>query len=136
MRKSFDGGEHMATARTKVYREKLARSVAGIAPVPLVTHVAVGTGGVNQDGSPKPLTGEEKGLFNEVLRKAVTPSLYNKTTVRCSVSVLADADGVVGVGINEIGIFDSDGDLVAIKTTTSKNLEATDQLEFDIDAIF
>lgn len=126
----------MATARTKVYREKLARAVAGLAPMPLITHIAIGTGGVQSDGTPKLLTGEETGLFTEVLRKSVTPLLHEKTTVRYSLAVVADVDGVSDMGINEIGIFDSDGDLAAIKTTTTKNLESKDELEFDFDAIF
>ncbi len=126
----------MATARTKVYREKLARAVAGLAPMPEITHIAIGTGGVDQQGKPKSLTGEETGLFQEVLRRTVTPSLPASTTVRYSLAVQADIDGLADKGINEVGIFDADGDLAAIKTTTTKNLESTDELEFDFDAIF
>lgn len=136
MRKSFEGGEHMATARTKVYREKLARAAAGMDPMVKITHIAIGTGGVDASGVPKPLTGDETGLFNEVFRKEVRTSMPEPATVRYSLSVQAQNDGLAGTGINEVALFDADGALAAIKTTTTKNLEANDELEFDFDALF
>lgn len=126
----------MATVRTLVYRGKLARAVAGLDPMVQITHIALGTGGVDASGDPKPLTGNETGLFNEVFRKAVTATMPAPTTVRYSLSVQAKNDGLAGMGINEVALFDADGALAAIKTTTTKNLEETDELEFDFDALF
>lgn len=126
----------MATTRTLVYRGKLARAVAGLDPIVQITHIAIGTGGVDENGGPKPLTGNETGLFAEVLRKPVSLTMPGSTTVRYSLSVKADTDGLAGKGINEVALFDANGDMAAIKTTTTKNLEETDELEFDFDAIF
>ncbi|WGU94609.1 phage tail protein [Paenibacillus dendritiformis] len=126
----------MATARTLEYRGKMARAVAGLNPMVQITHIAIGTGGIGADGTPKPLTGKETGLFQEVYRKPVKATMADATTVRYSLALKAGKDGLADMGINEIALFDADGALAAIKTTTTKNLEATDELEFDFDALF
>ncbi|MNW34042.1 hypothetical protein D3C74_110090 [compost metagenome] len=126
----------MAITRTLNYRGKLAQAVAGLDPIVLITHIAIGNGGVDTNGVPKPLTGNETELFNEVLRKPVTATMPDARTVRYSLAVQAETDGITGMGINEIALFDSQGELAAIKTTTTKNMEATDALDFDFDALF
>jgi len=124
----------LASVKTVKGREKMAKAHAGLATLPKITHIALGSGGVNGT-TPKGLTGNENSLFNEKIRKEIELIEVNSTTYRYVISVDADTDSLNGVNINEAGLFDEDGDLIAIKTFTNKGLESgvTIQFEYEVE---
>lgn len=126
----------MASIKTNVGRKKLAKAHAGTAALPPIKHIAFGDGGVDKDYNPKTLTGEEIGLFHELIRKIAVKSFPNAYTARYSVVLNADTDDLVGKNINEACLVDADGDVVAIKTMTNKGMEEKTEIEFDYDARF
>ncbi|MGG3803178.1 hypothetical protein [Metabacillus fastidiosus] len=129
----------MASIRTFKGREKQAKAHNGTAALPPVVTVVFGSGGVDNAGNPRSLTGNEIGLFNEVSRKTgvqVTKSFPSPYTARYSCTLDADVDALIGKNINEAGLIDADGDLVAIKTFTNKGMETGITMEYDYDAEF
>ena len=129
----------MASVKTNIGREKLAKAHSGIEELPGVTHIAFGDGGtklIENKHVPKELTGDEKGLFKGIIRKEVKKSFPDSYTARYSATVDADADDLVGVNLNEACLIDKDGDMVAMKTFSNKGLDEKTVIEFDYDAKF
>ena len=62
------------TAMTVKGREKLCKAHAGEITLPRVKWVAYGTGGVDENRQPIPVTGEETALRQEAYRAEVTYS--------------------------------------------------------------
>ena len=86
-----------------------------------IAQMGWGDGGVDENGTPKVVTGEETALFSELMRKDVEEPVYvndGHTTCRYA-STLEDND-LVGKEISEIALYDSDGDMVMIQTFTRK----------------
>lgn len=123
----------MATIKTIKGRTKLAKAYLGISALPRATHIAVGDGGVDNQGNPKALTGNENSLNNELIRKAVVPTQPADTTARFSISLNAVTDGLVNKNINEAILLDSEGDVLAIKTFTNKGLDEETSFGIDFD---
>ncbi|GAA4711211.1 hypothetical protein [Brevibacillus fulvus] len=124
----------MASVKTNKYREKQAKAMAGTGTLPRLVKIQLGTGGTDVNGTPKQLTGTETALFNKVLEKMAVVSFPAPTTCRLTISVDADADGLLGRNINEAAIVDADGELAAIKTFTNKGMESGVVFDFDYDA--
>lgn len=124
----------MASVKTLKGREKLAKAHAGVAALPKITKIALGSGGVTADGTPKGLTGNEINLFNKRIEKVTTLTAVGTTAYKYSITVDADADSLVGVNINEACLIDEAGDLVAIKTFTNKGMETGVTITFDYEA--
>ncbi len=122
------------TVVTLIGREKLAKARAGVAALPPITKIAFGTGGV--DGSNIPIVHSNlvTGLTTEVLRKDVTIANPVATTNRYSGSLgkteLTDAE------ISEIGLFDAEDDLIAIRTFTKKKKDLGIEMIFEMDDAF
>jgi hypothetical protein len=126
----------MASVKTNLGRENLAKAHAGTAALPKVTNVVLGSGGVDANGNPKALTGAETTLFTQKISKVATQTFPTAYTSRYTITVDADLDALVGVNINEAGLIDANGALVAMKTFTNKGLESGTVITFDYDAEF
>ncbi|MFS1514546.1 phage tail protein [Chengkuizengella sp. SCS-71B] len=126
----------MASVKTNKGREKLAKAHAGIASLPKVSTIVFGSGGTEGNGTPRMLTGNETALFNQVISKTAMQVFPDPYTSRYSATINADIDNLIGTNINEAGLIDSDGDLVAMKTFTNKGLDTGTVIEFDYDAEF
>ena len=129
----------MPSVKTNKGREKLAKAHSGAAALPAIATMVFGVGGVDASGNPKALTGAETTLFSQVISKTgvkVTKSFPTLYTARYSCTLDADVDALIGRNINEAGLIDSAGDLIAIKTFTNKGMETKTIIEFDYDAEF
>lgn len=82
-----------------------------------ITHIAVGDGGQNADGSLKIPSESVSGLYNEVLRQRVEYERVSDTVAKF-VAVLNSGNDTIldGKKINEIGLIDSDGTLITLET--------------------
>lgn len=126
----------MASVKTNKGRENLAKAHAGTAALPKVVTLVLGSGGVDSTGKIKDLTGAETALFNQVISKTAAQSFPTLYTSRYTITVDADLDALVGVNINEAGLIDEAGSLVAMKTFSNKGLESGTIMDFDYDAEF
>ncbi|WP_201028439.1 phage tail protein, partial [Leptospira weilii] len=79
--------------------------------------IAFGTGGI-VSGSPRSPQDSDTGLQNEVFRKLV--EIQNNPDGTRSFKATIKQSELIGMNINEIGLFDEDGDLLFIKTFPSK----------------
>ncbi len=132
----FRKGEKMAQGViTKIGREKLCKAHAGDSNLPPITQMGFGNGGVEADGTVIPTTGDEITLRNELLRKDIHSHSYPETT-SCRYSTRLDKLDLANQNISEMGLFDSNGDLVAYKTFLPKGKDDDMEFVFDMDEIF
>lgn len=122
---------------TVTARKKLCESHAGDRELPKIAKIAWGDGGVEEDGTPKTASGNEIGLYHELLKKDVESHVYvgeNHTT--CRYTATLEAGELTGKEISEMGLFDADGDLVAYRTFMRKGKDADIPQIYDMDEIF
>ncbi|MGL4790365.1 MAG: phage tail protein [Anaerotignaceae bacterium] len=108
----------MPIIKTNAGRIKRIRRYKGeIANLPNITHVAVGDGGKNSDGSLKVPNGLMTALYNELYRTTVTFENVDDFTSKfvCLLNS-ATTPNLVGKDINEIALIDSEGTLITIET--------------------
>lgn len=120
---------------TLVARKKMVRARAGAIELPPIVGMAFGTGGVDGSGLPIAPSGEDGALRNEVFRKEVDSYTFtDDTTCRylCTL-VVGECDNEE---INELGLYDAEGDLVAVKTFRSKGKDSDLEMTFQVDDIF
>lgn len=120
---------------TLAARKKMVRARAGEINLPPIAGMAFGTGGVDASGTPIIPSVSDMGLKNEIFRKAVDSHTFtDDTTCRylCTLSVSECADE----NISEIGLYDTEGDIIAIKTFKSKGKDPDIEMTFRVDDIF
>lgn len=113
----------------------MVRARAGEINLPPIAGMAFGTGGVDASGTPIIPSVSDMGLKNEIFRKAVDSHTFtDDTTCRylCTLSVSECADE----NISEIGLYDTEGDIIAIKTFKSKGKDPDIEMTFRVDDIF
>lgn len=114
-------------------RNKLARARAGLIQLPPIQGMAFGTGGTDVSGAPI-MPGAES-LYNELFRKDVDGVKEITETCYRYVCTLSKAD-MAGEAISEIGLFDLEGDMVALKTFGKKYKDDDMEMVFEIDDQF
>lgn len=118
-------------------RKKLCMAHAGDATLPAITKMAWGNGGVDENGQPISTTGNEIGLYNELLAKDVESHVYvNEEKTTCRYTATLEAGELDGEEISEMGLYDADGDLVAYRTFMRKGKDADIPQIYDMDEIF
>lgn len=117
---------------TDITRQKLAQARAGDRTLPVITRMAFGSGGTDVSGNPIAPSGSDAGLNNELLRKAVALHSFPIPTTCRYVGILEKTE-LVGSTINEIALFDADGDMVCKKTFTNKTKDGDMEMIFEID---
>ena len=118
-------------------RKKLCKAHAGDIVLPKITEMAFGDGGVDPDGSVKATTGNELMLYQELLKREVDGHSYvgdGETT--CRYTMRLGKEELAGKVISELGLYDSEGDLVAYKTFLGKGKDNDMEFIFDMDEIF
>lgn len=99
---------------SSLYRKKLADACETSTTVPQVKCMALGNGAEDETGAVIELTGNEIALHNELLRKELeTVQRVNDLQIDCDCNLTIEE--LTEIRINEIALFDTDGDLVAIK---------------------
>lgn len=103
---------------TDLKRKKLAEATHTTGQIPKVKYIAVGSGGVDQNGEVISPSKESTSLKHELLRKEYTAS--RKVSDSCyEYSLLIEANELVGEYISEIALVDEENDIVAIATSVS-----------------
>lgn len=122
---------------TVVGRRKLCMAHAGDAALPVITKMAWGDGGVDENGQPREMTGNEIGLYNELLVKDIESHEYvNDEQTTCRYKGTLEAGELTGKEISEMGLYDEEGDLIAYRTFMRKGKDADIPQIYDMDEIF
>ena len=109
----------------------------GDAELPAITKMAWGNGGVDGEGQPIATTGNEIGLYNELLIKDIESHEYtNEERTTCRYTAILEAGELSGEEISEMGLYDSEGDLVAYRTFLRKGKDADIPQIYDMEEIF
>lgn len=104
-------------------------------PLPVITHIAFGSGGVNISGEPIAPSETQTALNTEIARYPVDSVTYpEETTARYAVTI--PKDDLAGETINEAALVDSDGDVAAIKTMYTKQKDEGVIFTFEFDDEF
>ncbi len=110
---------------------------AGDAFLPAITKMAWGKGGVDENGQPIATTGNEIGLYQELLVKDIESHTYvGDTQTTCRYTATLEAGELDGEEISEMGLYDAEGDLVAYRTFMRKGKDADIPQIYDMDEIF
>lgn len=120
---------------TRIARMKMVKARAGVIELPPIVGMAFGTGGVDEAGTPIDPSVSDEGLKNEVFRKVVDSYTFLDDTTCRYLCTLA-ANECVNEEISELGLYDADGDIIAIKTFRSKGKDADLEMTFRVDDIF
>ena len=122
---------------TAVGRKKLWMAHAGEIELPVITQMAWGSGGADETGQPIDTTGNEIGLYQELLRKDIESHSYvNEGKTTCRYTATLEAGELDNSYISEMGLYDEDGDLVAYRTFMRKGKDADIPQIYDMDEIF
>lgn len=113
-------------------RSKMAKARAGIEPLPPIVGIAIGDGGVDANGN---VTEPGDVLKHELLRRAVDKiEQLTETSYRFSLSLskteLADK------AISEMALYDTEGDIVAVKNFKRKYKDPDMEMVFEFDDVF
>ena len=126
--------ENSVITLTRRKKFALASSDAG-QPLDPITHIAFGSGGVDESGEPVAPLETQDALTQEIQRYDVDSVTYpEETTARYTVTI--PADELAGASINEAALVDSKGDLAAIKTMYAKRKDAGTAFTFEFDDKF
>lgn len=120
---------------TVLAKKKLLQARAGDITLPIITSMAIGTGGVDADGNPIQPSELDTSLKNEIIRKPIeSHSLVTDTEMKYSVTITYDECS--DENINELALVDSDGDIVCIKTFKNKIKDSDVEMTFDVSDVF
>lgn len=118
-------------------RKKLCKSHAGDITLSKILKMALGDGGLDADGNVKATTGNEIALYKELVKKNIdSHSFVNSEETTCRYTMRLSKEELAGKVISELGLYDSEGDLVAYKTFMGKGKDADMEFVFDMDEIF
>lgn len=111
---------------TNVYRSKVAAAAAAGSALPAADKIAFGSG----TGGSSP---DDTALESEEYRKDLGSASAADQILTC-VGEISGAES--GAEITEVGVFDSDGDLMGRRSFLPKQLEAESSLEFTLEFQF
>lgn len=120
---------------TKIAKIKMLKARAGDKPLAKIVGMAFGSGGVGSGGEIIKPKSEQNALNNELLRKEIRNHAYIGDTA-CRYTCVLEANELAGKNISEIALYDSDGDIVAIKNFATKGKDADIEMTFNIDDVF
>lgn len=113
-------------------RKKMAEARAGIKALAPITKMAVGDGGVEEDGTVK---SPGNDLSHEVLRREIdSVTKVSDTCYRYKLSLLKGE--LPGCEISEVALIDDDEDIVAVKNFAKKIKDEDMEMDFEIDDNF
>lgn len=122
------------TAMTVKGREKLCKAHAGEIALPSIKWIAFGTGGVDENRQPLPVTGEEIELKEEQYRMELDHSFPIPTT--CEYSSILEKTDLPNTYISEMGLFDEEGELVMYSTFLEKGKDEDMTFHFQTQEVF
>ena len=110
---------------TKIRRKKMAEASHTTGTVAKITHIALGSGGVNADGIVIVPLAENVALKKEEVRKPYTSSTKTSDT-SYEYTIKLEEDELVGTFISEMALIDEDGDVVAFSNFLAKGKDETE----------
>ncbi|MCM1258412.1 MAG: hypothetical protein NC307_11240 [Roseburia sp.] len=120
---------------TKIARKKMAEARNGSIQLPPIQSIALGDGGLDGDGNPIVPLEQDIRLNNELLRRDYDSVVrLSDTSFRYRIDLRPGE--LLGKEISEIALFDSEGDMLSIKTFLPKVVEADMEISFEIDDKF
>ena len=123
------------TVITVAGRKKICQARAGAITLPTIEGMAFGSGGVDSSGTVIAPSEAQTALTNELYRKKVDGYTFpEETAVRYTCTLTASE--LAGKEISEIGLYDTDGDIVAIKTFSRKGKDDDMEQQYVLDDIF
>lgn len=124
------------TIATVKGRENLAKARAGIRALPKCKTISLGDGGVNGSGGLKTPTDTATGLYNEIVNRDIVQPPTFKTATTATYIVKLTASEFPDVKFSEIGLYDEEDTLIAIKTFNPKQKDGDMEMQFEIDDVF
>lgn len=123
------------TTVTTRAKKKMVQARAGIAPLPKIVGMAFGDGGVDSGGIVKPHSADQNTLHHELLRKNVDGhEVLSDTKIRYRCTLAEDE--LANTYISEVGLYDADGDMVAMKAFLKKGKDADMECVFECEDTF
>lgn len=123
------------TVITKTRRKNLVQASAGIIDLPVITGMAFGDGGVDGSDNIIPPTEEQTELYHEIHRQKVDHYMVSSDTSVRYICTLEE-DILTGKNISEIALYDSEGELVCIRTMSAKGKDEGMKMIFTLDDEF
>ena len=120
---------------TKTARIKMLKARAGEITLPAISGMAFGNGGVDSEGNVINPSTEQTELNSELLRKPVDGHKFISET-SCRYPCTLAPEELAGESISEIGLYDTDGDLIAVKNFSPKGKDDDLEMTFNIDDTF
>lgn len=122
------------TVTTKA-KKKMLEARAGKAALPKIVGMAFGTGGVNSSGEIVAHSADQNKLHKEVLRKNIDGyEVISDTKIRYRCTL--DVNELADTYISEVGLYDAQGDMVAMKAFLKKGKDADMEAIFECDDTF
>ena len=125
----------MKTVTTTLARRKMAQARKGETALPAVAGIAIGDGAEDGSGEVMDISPEETSLKNELLRREycrcerISDTCYRYRMERA-------ADELAGKRINEAALYDTEGDLLAIRAFSGKQKDGDMEMAFEYDDRF
>lgn len=120
---------------TATARKQMAQARAGAITLPTIVGFVFGDGGVDSSGNVLDVDESATALNNEIGRYP-----YDKyefvTDTTCRYTYTMGGDVLAGSKLSEIGLYDSEGNVVNIKHFSEKGKDSDLELEFQIDDVF
>ena len=120
---------------TQKGREKMVQARAGMITLPPITEMAFGNGAVDADRTITSPSTKDNSLKNEIFR-ATVESCTLITPTSCRYSYRIKKGDLGGEKINEVALFDSEGDMVIVKAFSNKEKDLDMEMIFEIDDEF
>lgn len=124
----------MRYATSLVRRSKMAEASNNTGVLAKAKWIALGTGGIDENGEVITPLVENTQLKKEIIRKEYYSS-YKASSTSYQYVIRLDEDELVGQSISEIALVDEEGDVIAFANINPKYKDAT-QVEFTIEEKF
>lgn len=120
---------------TTLAKRKMLKARAGLAPLPRIVGMAFGDGAKDDFGGVIAPNPDQTTLHNELLRKEIDGyKEINELTYRYTCTL--DIDELGNKFLNELALYDAEGDLVAIETFLPKGKDDDQEMGFEVDDMF
>ncbi len=117
---------------TNIAKKKILLARAGLIPnLPKIVGMAFGNGARRGTSTRVPLE-TDTTLQNEIYRQKVDNAVFQENELYVKYSTTLAQTTLKGQVINEIALYDEDGDLLAIKTFSDKGKDGDMEMVFEI----
>lgn len=117
---------------TNIGKSKMVKARAGMLEnLPVIAGMAFGDGASDGITIRAPLS-TDTNLQNELLRQNIDSKELQSDGISVLYKCTLETDTLAGENINEIGLYDSEGDIIAIKSFSNKGKDGDMKMTFSI----